>query len=54
MFYALFLLAFILTFVPISMLVKKLLTPLTAGRVAEQKRYFSQPSGSAPTEPGKE
>ena len=46
-----FLVTFILTFVPISMLIKKLLAPLTARRVAEQKQYFSQPSGIAPADP---
>jgi hypothetical protein len=46
-----FLVTFILTFVPISMLVKKLLAPLTARRTTEQKQYFSQPSGVAPADP---
>ena len=46
-----FLVTFILTFVPISMLLKKLLAPLTARRIAEQKDYFSRPSGIAPADP---
>ncbi len=50
--YFLFLVTFILTVLPISMLIKTLLTPLTARRIAEQKRYFSQPSGTAPANPG--
>lgn len=40
-----FLVAFILTLVPISVLLKKLIAPFTARRIAEQKQYFSQPSG---------
>ena len=44
--YFIFLLTFILTFVPISMFIQKLLSPRTKMRVAEQKQYFSQPSGS--------
>ncbi len=47
-FYSFLLVTFILTFVPISMLIKKLLTPILAERIAKQKRYFSQPSGTAP------
>jgi hypothetical protein len=43
--YVCFLLFFILTFVPLSMLVKKLLSPFSRKRIAEQKAYFSQPSG---------
>jgi len=49
-----FLVTFILIFVPISMLLKKLLAPLTARRIAEQKQYFSQPSGIAPADPTKQ
>jgi len=49
-----FLVTFILTFLPISMLIKKLLTPLTAERIAEQKHYFSQPSGTLSANPGRE
>ncbi len=49
-----FLVTFILTFLPISMLIKKLLTPLTANRIAEQKRYFSQPSGTLSAHSGRE
>ena len=44
--YFIFLLTFILTFVPISMFIQKLLSLRTKMRVAEQKQYFSQPSGS--------
>ena len=50
--YFFFLVTFLLTFLPISMLIKKMLALLTAGRIAEQKRYFSQPSGTAPVDPG--
>jgi len=51
--YSMFLVTFILTFVPISMLIKKLLAPLTAGRIAKEKNYFSQPSGNVPADPGR-
>lgn len=44
--YIIFLISFILTFVPISMLLKKLIAPLTRRRIAKQKAYFGQPSGS--------
>lgn len=43
--YVCFLVFFILTFIPLSMLLKKLLSPLTRERTAEQKAYFGQPSG---------
>ena len=52
--YFLFLVTFILTLVPISMLIRKILAPLAVKRTAEQKHYFSQPSGTAPTEPDRE
>lgn len=44
--YILFLATLILTFVPLSMLVKALLAPLTRERVAAQKAYFGSPSGA--------
>ena len=43
--YILFLVTLILTFVPLSMIVKALLAPLMRARIAEQKAYFGQPSG---------
>lgn len=43
--YALFLLTLILTVVPISAVVKKVLAPLMRKRISRQKVYFSQPSG---------
>lgn len=43
--YAVFLLTLILTVVPITALIKKLLSPITAKRTLKQKRYFSAPSG---------
>lgn len=52
--YFIFLLTFILTFVPISMLIQKLLAPRTKMRIAEQKRYFSQPSGSEFADPAQQ
>ena len=44
--YILFLVTLILTFVPLSMLVKALFAPLTRERVAAQKAYFGSPSGA--------
>lgn len=44
--YILFLVTLILTFLPLSMLVKALLAPLTRERIAEQKAYFGRPSGA--------
>ena len=44
--YILFLATLILTFVPLSMLVKALFAPLTRERVAAQKAYFGSPSGA--------
>jgi hypothetical protein len=44
--YIIFLVTLILTFVPLSMLVKALLAPLTRERVAAQKAYFGRPSGA--------
>lgn len=43
--YLIFLVSFILVVVPISMLVKRLLAPISQRRIQEQKIYFSQPSG---------
>lgn len=45
LFYSVFLITLICTVVPLGMLVKKLLSPLTHKRIAQQKHYFSQPSG---------
>lgn len=44
--YAVFLVTMILTVVPVTMLLRALLRPLAARRMAEQKRYFDSPSGS--------
>ena len=43
--YIVFLVTLILTFIPVSMLIKALLAPLLRGRVAAQKAYFAHPSG---------
>jgi len=43
--YVLFLLTLILTVVPISALIKKLISPWTKTRTSAQKAYFSKPSG---------
>jgi hypothetical protein len=43
--YIAFLVTLILTFLPISALVKRLLSPLLAQRIALQKAYFAAPSG---------
>lgn len=43
--YVLFLLTLILTVVPISALIKKLISPWTKNRIMSQKAYFSEPSG---------
>lgn len=43
--YVMFLLLIITTFVPISMLLNKLLRPLIAERIERQRRYFALPSG---------
>lgn len=43
--YVLFLLTLIITVVPITALIKKLISPLTRKRIAEQKAYFAEPSG---------
>lgn len=45
MIYAVFLVSLILTVVPLGMAVKKLLTPWTRARIAQQRAYYSAPSG---------
>lgn len=42
--YILFLVAMIVTVVPLNILLKKLLAPFTRQRVADQKAYYGQPS----------
>jgi len=44
-FYSVFLVAMILTVVPAGILIKRLVSPLTRKRIAQQKAYFSAPSG---------
>ncbi len=44
--YMMFLIAAIITIVPLSMLLKKVLSPLTNNQLQRQKAYFEQPSGS--------
>lgn len=44
-FYILFLIALILTVVPLSALIKRLLKPLLKEKLARQKHYFAEPSG---------
>jgi hypothetical protein len=43
--YVIFLLALILTVVPISALIKKLISPLTRDKIIAQKKYYAEPSG---------
>ena len=43
--YIVFLITLILTVIPISIMLKKLLHPLLKNRLAEAKRYYAQPSG---------
>ncbi|MFO1349023.1 MAG: dialkylresorcinol condensing enzyme [Pseudomonadales bacterium] len=43
--YIVFLVAMILTVVPISAVIKRLLAPFTRARIARQRQYFEQPSG---------
>ena len=45
--YVVFLIVLILTLVPISALIKKLLTPFTKRRIKAQKEYYSFPSGES-------
>ncbi len=47
--YVLFLVTLILTVVPISAVIKRLLTPLTRERVARQRAYYAAPSGEERT-----
>lgn len=44
-FYIVFLVAMILTVVPISAVIKKLLKPVLQKKLDQQKRYFAEPSG---------
>lgn len=44
-FYIVFLVALILTVVPISAVIKRLLRPLLKEKLEKQKRYFAEPSG---------
>jgi len=44
-FYSVFLILMIVTVVPAGMLIKRLLAPLTRQRIAQQKAYYSAPSG---------
>jgi hypothetical protein len=44
--YIVFLLTLILTFLPLSILLKAIFAPLTRNRVAAQKAYFGGPSGA--------
>lgn len=43
--YAVFLFAMIITVVPVTTLLKRLLSPLMKNRINKQKAYFAQPSG---------
>lgn len=47
--YIVFLVAMILTVVPISALIKRLLSPFMRERIAQQRHYFAQPSGEGYT-----
>lgn len=47
--YIVFLVVMILTVVPVSAVIKRLLSPLTRERIAQQRCYFAQPSGEANT-----
>lgn len=44
-FYIVFLLALIITVVPISALIKRLLKPLIKNKLAQQRAYYAEPSG---------
>lgn len=44
-FYFVFLFTLIVTFLPLSILIKRLIAPLAKARVASQKAYFAYPSG---------
>lgn len=43
--YVVFLVTLILTVVPITAIIKKLIAPLTRNKIAKQKAYFAEPSG---------
>lgn len=43
--YVVFLVVMILTVVPLSAVIKRLLSPWTRNTIAQQRRYFAQPSG---------
>ena len=43
--YVMFLITLILTVVPVSALLKRLLAPYQQDKVAQQKNYYSEPSG---------
>lgn len=45
LFYFVFLFTLIITFIPISIVIKRLLAPFAKARVASQKAYFAYPSG---------
>jgi hypothetical protein len=45
--YFLFLFSLIITVVPISAVIKRLLAPLTRERTARQRRYYAAPSGES-------
>jgi hypothetical protein len=47
--YVVFLISLIISVVPVTMLLRTLLRPLMKERLARQKEYFEQPSGSAET-----
>jgi hypothetical protein len=44
-FYILFLIALLITVLPLSALLKTLTAPLLRGRIAAQQAYYSAPSG---------
>ena len=43
--YVVFLVSMIITLIPLGILIKKLIAPLTRKRIAQQKAYFGKPSG---------
>jgi hypothetical protein len=45
--YVVFLVAMLLTVVPVVFVLKTLLSPLTRARIAQQRRYFAAPSGES-------
>lgn len=45
--YVLFLITLILTVVPLTAVIKKLLTPLTRAKIAKQRAYYAAPSGES-------